>query len=132
MLFGRKEAMEFVAEVEKDYQKIVVSRSLSEPQIYVAFYLKWDPAGYQKETNDWLRYKELGLPFLDQLGEYSLGKYLFKNINYLDDSKIPNVLLVGKPQEFPDRINPTKVISYPNQVPAIFIVDPAMVTLAKK
>lgn len=125
MLFGRREALQFVSPKAGDYKTIIVSRSLSEPQIYVAFYNKWDPASYQAGTKDWLRYKELGLPFLDQLGEYHLGKYLFKNINYLDDAKIPNVLLLGKPSEFPDSVKPLKVIYYPNQLPSIYIVDPA-------
>ncbi len=127
MLFGRREALEFISQNEKDYKTILVSRSLSEPQIYVAFYNQWDPKSYQVETKDWLRYRDLGLPFLDQLSEYRLGKYLFKNINYLDDSKIPGVILVGKPSEFPEYANPIKIIYYPNQSPSIYIVDPLVV-----
>jgi 4-amino-4-deoxy-L-arabinose transferase-like glycosyltransferase len=131
MLYGRKEAMEYVSKVAGEYQNIIVSRSLSEPQIYVAFYTKFDPVIYQKESADWLRYEEMGLPFVDQLGEYRLGKYTFKNINYIDDSKIPNVLIVGKPKEFPDGIAPVKAVLYPNQQPALYIVDPKSANLAK-
>jgi hypothetical protein len=60
-----------------------------------------------------------------------LGKYTFKNINYIDDSKIPNVLIVGKPKEFPDGIAPVKAVLYPNQQPALYIVDPKSANLAK-
>jgi len=125
MLFGRREAVSYIQSNQGRYKEIIVSRTLSEPQIFVAFYLKIDPAVYQKDSTDWLRYKDMGVPFVDQLGEYRLGKYVFKNINYIDDSKIPNVLLVGKPIEFPSDIVPTSEIDFPNQNPDIYIVDPA-------
>jgi hypothetical protein len=128
MLYGRKEAMAYVSQNEDAYKEIIVSRTLSEPQIFAAFYLKFDPSAYQTASQDWLRYKSMGVPFVDQLGEYRLGKYVFKNIDYINDSKIPNVLIIGKPSEFPASIIPTKEIFYPNQNPALFIVDPQKVS----
>ena len=129
MLYGRREAMEYVAQQDAEkYKTVIVSRSLSEPQIFVAFYLKTDPVFYQAESKDWLRYREMGVPFVDQLGEYRLGKFVFKNIDYTNDSKVPNVLIVGKPMEFPDRLIPTKAILYPNQNPSLYVVDPATVS----
>jgi 4-amino-4-deoxy-L-arabinose transferase-like glycosyltransferase len=131
MLYGRKEAFVYIKQNENKYKEIIVSRNLSEPQIYVAFYTKYDPLAYQKASQDWLRYKDIGVPFVDQLGEYYLGKYIFKNINYMDDSKIPSVLIVGKPSEFPQDIVPTYLIRYPDQLPDIYIVDPSNVGVIK-
>jgi 4-amino-4-deoxy-L-arabinose transferase-like glycosyltransferase len=131
MLYGRREAMEFISESKTDYKTVIISRTLSEPQIYAAFYLKIDPEFYQAESGDWMKYKEMGVPFVDQLGEYRLGKYVFKNVDYMNDSKIPDVLIIGKPIEFPERIIPTKTILYPNQLPALFIVDPATVSFTQ-
>ena len=92
MLAGRKELVE-VAQDSKD-KNIILSKKLSEPQIYVAFYTKWDPADYQKESQDWLEYEKIGLKFVDQLGEYKLGRFTFKDINYEVDSLLPNTLLL--------------------------------------
>ena len=93
---------------------------------------KVDPVLYQSESRDWMRYKEMGVPFVDQLGEYRLGKFVFKNIDYMNDSKNPNVLIVGKPSEFSERIIPTKTILFPNQLRAIFVVDPASVSFLQQ
>lgn len=122
MLYGRQEAVEYVDRIQEDYQKIVFSRSLTEPQIFVAFYQKWDPNKYQKATMDWLRYEEENLPFLDQLGEYSLGKYTFSDINYSKAEK--GELLVGKPKEFPADASFLKTVSFHSQ-PFVVIFDPA-------
>jgi len=132
MLYGREAAISYASEHSNDYKEIIVSRSLSEPQIFVAFYTKYDPSLFQKDSQDWLRYKAMGVPFVDQLGEYHLGKYTFKNIDYINDSKIPNVLIIGKPSEFPSDIVPTDEILYPNQDPALFVVDPQKVSFLKQ
>lgn len=130
MLFGRREAVLDANFSEQNYQEIILSRSLTEPQIFVAFYTTWDPSDYQKESQDWLRYEEKKLPFLDQLGEYHLGKYTFKSLDYINDSKIPQVLIIGKPEEFKNTITPINVVNYPNASPAIYLVDPSKINTA--
>jgi hypothetical protein len=119
MLFGRGEAVNFADMNSGNYNKTIFSRTLSEPQIYVAFYSKFDPTAYQKESLKWSIYKDQNLSFLDQLGEYNLGKYIFKNIDYKLDSQIANTLLIGKPSDFPENIIPSKVILYPDLTPDI-------------
>lgn len=131
MLYGRQEAVEFVSMIEEQYSEIVFSRSLSEPQIFVAFYKKWDPEDFQKKSQDWLRYEGKDLLFVDQLGEYHLGKYSFRNISFNEDRKAQGTLLVGKVEEFPHEVVTLKTILYPNQDPAILIVDPSKVSYAK-
>lgn len=132
MAYGMKDAISYISSVEDRYETIVLSQSFSEPQIFVGFYKKWDPADYQAHTQDWLRYKEENLTFLDQLGEYRLGKYLFRSIDYSRDSAVSSVLIVGKPKDFPPLVVPTKIINYPSGEPAIFIVDPRAETYARQ
>lgn len=130
MWYGRGETVTFIKNIENQYQEIIFSRSLSEPQIFTAFYKKWDPTDYQKESADWLVYEKERKPFLDQLGDYRLGKYRFTDINYQSHQKDKSILLVGKPEEFPSEIFPLKVINYPDGRPAILIVDPTHQTYA--
>jgi len=85
----------------------------------------------QKSSKDWLRYEETGLPFVDQLGEYHLGKYTFRDINFLVDQDLPETLIIGKAGEFPAGILPLKTIYYPDGEAAILIVDPSIQTYAK-
>lgn len=131
MSYGWKEAINFVKEIENNYDNIVISRAFSEPQIFVAFYSLTDPKIVQEESKDWLRYQEKGLPFLDQLGEWHLGKYTFRDINFSVDQELSNVLIIGKPREFSEDILPLKTIYYPNGKPAILIVDPSTQSYAK-
>ncbi len=122
MLYGRCEAVEYVQKNYSQAEQIIMSRKLSEPQAYALFCGQYPPAKAQKETEDWLRYEEEGLSFVDQLGEYRLGKYLFKEINWASDSLIKGSVLIGKPEEFPYNVKPDTIIRYPNEEPAIYII----------
>ena len=121
MLYGRCQALRWA---EKNYPKIsrvIVSRKLSEPQAYVMFCLKYSPWLVQKQTLAWLKYKEKHLGFIDQMGEYKLGKYVFKELSQPSDSQELGVVMVGKPDELPGNIRPVKTIYYPNRQRAIEI-----------
>ncbi|OGM53970.1 hypothetical protein A3F62_00165 [Candidatus Woesebacteria bacterium RIFCSPHIGHO2_12_FULL_44_11] len=121
MSYGWREIMNFVNENNAKYSKIVVSRNFSEPQMFVAFYGKMDPGVVQKESSDWLRYEEQGLKFVDQLGEYSLGKFLFTSIE--NSSPQEGVLRVGKPEEFKAGARVVQIIAYLDGKPAILLVE---------
>jgi len=96
MLFGHKEAIGYVKQLPE--KTIIYSRKLSEPQAYVAFFNQIDPSITQK---DFAQIKQ-DFTFLDQVGEYKLANYIFKNIDFVRDSQIPNVVLVGKTDEIPN------------------------------
>ena len=115
--------MEFVTSIKDAYPKIIVSKSLSEPQIYLAFYNNWPPSNYQSYAETWRRFEDEGLLFVDQLGEYDLCKYKIKSINFNEDKKLGNTLIVGKPNEFPPDTPMLKTVNYPNGEPAILIYD---------
>ena len=119
---GRKEMVMSINDAKDEYDMVVVSRQLSVPHIWIAFYNKWDPKDLQAHTMDWLRYEEQGLVSVDQLGEYQLGKYMFKDI-HLNLYKGENVLLVAKPVEFRSEVEPIKTLFYPNGDPAVMLVD---------
>ncbi|MBI3397093.1 glycosyltransferase family 39 protein [Candidatus Woesebacteria bacterium] len=125
MLYGRKEAILYVSGISTNYQKIVISRTLSEPHIYLAFYNQIDPAEFQSQSHSWLIYEKENKNFVDQLGTYSLGKYTFEDINYQSRTG-KGVLLVGKPEEFPDNIKSLKTVYYPNGAKDLLIVDPTL------
>lgn len=121
MLYGRGEAVNLASDFEDSFEEVVYSRSLSEPHIYVAFYKKWDPTDYQKQSQDWLRYEDEGRSFVDQLGEYRLGKYVFTDMSYETKVDYP-ILLIGKPDEFPESTIPDAIVPLPNELPAIYLI----------
>jgi 4-amino-4-deoxy-L-arabinose transferase-like glycosyltransferase len=130
MLYGNLEAAQWLAVNDNEKDKIIVSRRLSEPHIYIAFASKWDPAGYQEGTKNW-NYLENNMTFVDQLPEYDLGKYVFGDVEGLEED-LGDIYVVGKPEEFGKEVKPQKIFFYPNGEPSIYIVDPAMSTYAFK
>lgn len=132
MLYGRKETIDFISEVKDSYRQIYVSRTLTEPQIFVAFYKKWNPLDYQNQTEAWMEYKTKGYIFLDLLDGYKLGKYRFGSLYYNENKNKAGILFVGKPEEFPDKITTLRTVNYPDGKPAILIVDPSSQSFAAK
>ncbi len=121
MLYGDLEVGYWLSENAREYSKVIVSRKLSEPHIFIAFAEAWDLTDYQKSTVEWRRYREENLKFLDQLDGYSLGKYTFGSI-YPDDFTRYNTLLVGRPDEFPKESTLIKKFTYPDGKDSIWIV----------
>lgn len=122
LLYGHQQAVNYLQQFPDS--QIIYSRRLSEPQAYVMFFNQINPQIVQQQSTSWLKYQQQNLKFLDQLGEYQLKNYLFKEINFASDSLLPNTILVGRPEEFPGSIQPNKIIYYPdfNRLdPAIFI-----------
>ena len=130
MLYGNLELGYILENLEKDKPEIIVSRKISEPHIYIAFAQQWEPEVYQKQTESW-DYIEANVNWVDQIPEYKLGMYTFKNINWTDDS-LKNAYVVGRPDEFPPEIEPILEIKYLNGEPAIYIVDPYLRIYANK
>lgn len=117
MLSGNLEAADWLSQ-NSDAKNVIVSRKLSEPQIYIAFANKWNPIDYQNAAKSWKVET-----WVDQIPEYRLGKYTFKNIDLKTDVNLPNTLLVGRPEEFLPTQNPVKIVYFPNGRESIKIVD---------
>lgn len=77
MLSGNLETVENLVSTSENYNNVVVPKSLSEPQIYVAFAAKYDPVKFQEATKKW-NFEDIGVSWVDQIPEYSLGKFTFK------------------------------------------------------
>jgi 4-amino-4-deoxy-L-arabinose transferase-like glycosyltransferase len=122
MLYGNMNVAYWLSEYTKDFSRITVSSSLSEPHIYIAFVNKWDPTDYQSNSRSWKVYKLLGVSFLDQIPEYNLGKYIFKKIDEKELNVENNSLLVGRPNEFPEGSKIVRTFYYPNGEPSILVV----------
>lgn len=122
MLYGHQQAINFIKN-NPQIDQIIYSRKLSEPQAYVSFFEKINPQITQLESQNWLKYETENLLFLDQLGEYKLDKYIFREINIASDKLLPNTVLIGRENEFLDT-KPDYIIHYPSIIdppPAIYI-----------
>jgi 4-amino-4-deoxy-L-arabinose transferase-like glycosyltransferase len=110
-------------------REVVVSRSLTEPQAFVVFANKWDPAAFQKSTGTW-GFDEANLSWVDQLPKYTVGNYTFKSIDPLKDLSSGKIIVV-KADEFTGDTIPTKVMRFPDGTPNIYIIDTAQKIYAK-
>ena len=110
MLYGHQQANEYIQ--SHPSSQVIYSRKLSEPQAYVSFFQQIDPKITQANSTNWLEYESKNLLFLDQLGEYSLDKFIFREINIPSDMLLPDTLIVGRPEEFRD-VKPDHIIYYP-------------------
>jgi 4-amino-4-deoxy-L-arabinose transferase-like glycosyltransferase len=126
MSYGWREAVEELIEIEGNYEQVIVSRKFNEPQIFLMFYMQIDPEFVQRESRDWLRYENEGLGFVDQLGEYQLGRYRFMDI-HPEHLTYKNTLIVARPEDFlTPQDGVIKTIyrpDFPVPKPAILFID---------
>jgi len=123
MQYGRKQMIEYINQVEGEYDEIFISRTVSAPNIWVQFYKKINPKAVQLASKEWLQYEHSGFGYLDQLDGYRLGKYTFGSIDRNSLKEKGKVLVVGKPEEFGENFKPLEVILYPDNKPAFYIAD---------
>lgn len=129
MLIGNLEVASWLAENSVD-KRVVVSRSLSEPHIFTAFVSKWDPRDFKREAFGW-NFDASNVSWIDQLPEWSLGRYTFKSLDWNGDSRRSNTLIVGKPEEFPLTVYPLYTVYYPDGTPNIYVIDAEKSAYAK-
>ena len=122
MQYGMKEIMTTINSIEGNYERVVLSRTLSVPNIWVQFYMQVDPTNVQQASRAWIRYEKLGIKYLDQIDEYSLGKYTFGDI-VISDVKGKDYLVIGRPQEFPSGVVPLATFNYLDGSPSYILVD---------
>lgn len=123
MVYGTRELFSYLSSQEAMYEQIIVSKSLSEPHIFYAFYSQMNPVKYQNATKNW-HYREMGFNWVDQMPSYTLGKYVFTGMNYEKYSSFSDVLLVGRPEEFPAKAFVVAKIKYPDLTDAFWVVNP--------
>ena len=87
--------------INEKYNTVHFSRVFSVPHIFVAFYAKWDPADFQKYSQDWRRYEKADKLYVDQLESWNLGKYEFHDFHWEREGKLQNALLISSFGDFP-------------------------------
>jgi 4-amino-4-deoxy-L-arabinose transferase-like glycosyltransferase len=118
MGYGWSDAVMEIYAQSNNYSEIRISRSLSEPHIYVAFYSLFNPHAYQVASIDWSDFESRGFRFLDQYDGYWLDNFRFGDLNFDKPVNFP-VLYVGRPEDFPEGTS-LKIISfYPDGKPCI-------------
>ncbi len=128
MLYGNVEVATWLKQ-NAPGRRVLISRSLSEPQIFIAFVNMWDPVDYQKSTKSWNLSKS-GVAWVDQLPDYALGNYAIKSIDWKTDVKTGS-LIVARAGEIDSSLIPVKTIRYPDGTPTIYILDTTQKVYAK-
>lgn len=96
-----KEIFTKAISINEKYNTIHLSRVFSVPHIFVAFYSKWNPADFQKYSQDWKRYEKADKTYVDQLESWNLGKYEFHDFHWEREGKLQNALLISSFGDFP-------------------------------
>jgi len=117
MLYGNLEMSQFLSKSKSE--NIILSRSLSEPQIFIAFANKWEPKSYQDATKQW-DLKKYNVAWVDQIESYKLGKYTVKSIDWKKDTT-NGALIVARPSDVSKDFQPDKIIYFPFGDPAIYV-----------
>lgn len=86
MSYGWREAVNFINSKESEYKVIAIEKG-SQSQSFVAFYTAYNPVLFQQSSQVWDQKisESKDIKYLDQLGEYSLGKFNFKHLNWPED-----------------------------------------------
>lgn len=121
--YGYAQASQYLKNHETSYNQVVITKAYGEPQLFFAFYNRWDPTWYQTENSKLIQYEEQGYPWLDQLPEYSLGKYTFRDMNWARDNTKSNTLFLGRAHEFYKDTPILDTINFPDGTNAFQIVE---------
>ena len=121
--YGHQEVAAYLKEHEGEYDRIVMTKWYGEPQLFVAFYNLWDPKIYQAQNLPLIRYETEGRLWLDQLPQYSLGKYTFKYLDWSTEIRDSRTLYIGKSDDFYPDSNIKQTILFPDGTVAFYIVQ---------
>jgi hypothetical protein len=113
--YGYRKAIEITEEISSNYSKIIVSNQppLDQSYMFFLFYLQYPSQLYQQQT------KNVSGGFREN---HFFGKYEFRPIDWLKETKNANTLYIGRPQDFPYDTQALQVINYLDEKPAIKIV----------
>ncbi len=123
--YGYKQVYDFIEPRITDYDRIVVTRHYGEPHIFALFYLQYPPDSFQTDPN-LKRYQSHDWVWVE-----SFGKFLFPDLGdegtkYQDIiNKYPNedILVVGKPGDFPTDANIVETFYFLDGKPVFEIVE---------
>jgi 4-amino-4-deoxy-L-arabinose transferase-like glycosyltransferase len=113
--YGYKQAVDEVKAVGGNYKTILISDNapLDKSYMFFLFYLQYPPQLYQQVGEN-----SSG----SFVSHHSFGKYTFRPIDWTQDSKLKNTLIIGSPKEIPAGVGTLKTINNLDGTPAIKIV----------
>ncbi len=112
MMYGMDELFAFLQTYPTKH--VILSRSLSEPHIYAAFYDPIYPNLYQKATTHW-NFESAKLNWVDQQEGYFVGRYVVSSIDKSRDFQLDNTFIVGTLDEMPVNARLVKEILTPDK-----------------
>jgi 4-amino-4-deoxy-L-arabinose transferase-like glycosyltransferase len=123
--YGYQQAVGYISEHYKQYDRIVFSRYYGEPHMFTLFYLNYPPRNYQNNEN-LVRYKAY-----DWVWVISFDKFYFPNLSdvgtgYLDiikENPGKKILFIGRKEDFPDGVTRLKTIDFLDGNRAFDIVE---------
>ncbi|HUC95016.1 MAG TPA: glycosyltransferase family 39 protein [Candidatus Saccharimonadales bacterium] len=106
---GLKQVSLYISEHQSQYKEIIIDTRhgvdapslISNPFLYLNFYLKYDPATYQTEPK---------ISGTSSNPYYHYNKYTFTYINWPVDSKKTDTLFIGSPWSFPSDLQGVKIL----------------------
>ena len=113
--YGFEELVDYIGDVQGQYEQIYVTDKYDQPYILFLFYLRYPPERFQREVV---------LTPRDKFGfstVRSFGKFHFEEIDWEKVKNAPNALIIGTGQEIPDSAEIIKIINFPNGQPAFEI-----------
>lgn len=118
---GYKKLNKIISDSKFMDKKIVISNPEESPYIYLLFYQRYNPIQYQKTA---VRYP----PTEDKFVHVSrFGRYEFKSIDWGQNIKVPNALLIDKTSQVPEDVknesHNTSQIILPNEKSMFTIVE---------
>lgn len=110
-----KELSLFIKENGKKYNKIIFDKNAGFMYSSLLFYLPYPPEDFQntsiREADDSEGFSKV----------ISFGKYVFKDIDWINDIKMEKVLIITTPDKKPNDVPPLKAFYYPRR-PVVFAV----------
>lgn len=123
--YGNKQVVQYVKENYDKYDLIVYSRHYGEPHMFTLFYLAWDPGSFMNdpklnrfESFDWIRVLSFDKFYFPDLGDEGT-----RYQNVLDENSGKKILFIGKPGDFPEKIEKKKEVYFLNEAKAFEIVE---------
>lgn len=129
---GWREAVQAVKEIDKDYDKVVISTANEPPWVFFAASYPYSPREWQKNfpigndvalpgfgTVSHIDKFYFGSP--EKTGVYNWGKILDDKTLYLADAKEVNVNLILEPKRTPGDLKLIKAIPFPSGEPAFYL-----------
>ena len=116
--YGFNEMISYINQNKEKHQKIIITNRYDQPYILTLFYLKYDPKTYQSISKQETLIDKFGFTTIS-----SFDNFEFRHIDWANDSKLKNVIIVGTAEEIPDKVPTAKEIRFPNGKVAFKIVE---------